>query len=174
MRHFLFGLFLSFCLGCSVSHPHFEDIEIAKPYFKILTSSPVLMKETGVKVIKDDRNNRTIVVAVESTVLDNLTPAERLRAEKVCRTKALARLASEEHGVSVFHYESLEEKIVQTATELSETASSESNLLSITNAKSEGMVKNAKVVGHWSSKDRSVYYLAVGFSFSNAAPIHTN
>jgi hypothetical protein len=164
MKYILF-VFISFALlGCYRSLTDFDDIQINKEYYHYLVSNPVIMKSTGVKVINDKPLRRTIIIAVESVMIEKDTPAEKLKAEKVCRIKALSRLTTEKYGVQIFHYESLEEKTTQLIDNTIESESSTSELITITNARTNGTIKNAKTIGHWFSKDRTIYYLALGIT----------
>jgi hypothetical protein len=139
----------------------FSEIEIEKPYDTYLQANPLLMEVTGAKIIRLQNGNR-VVVAVASTVLKDKSPKDRLRAEKVCRVKALASVVAEKEGVQVAHVEQLKEKTVIVLDCHRETGKNVSELLQITKTKVEGITKDMPVVGRWKSKEGDVYYLALG------------
>lgn len=158
------GLFvLVAAFGCSSDEgsPRFVNIEIEQPFGKYLLENPLLMAVGGVKVIHLKNGNR-MVIAVASTPVKDDSAQERLRAEKVCRTKALANAVAEKNGVQVFHVEQVKEKTVVVLDGEKETAKSVSELLQLTRTKVEGVGKDMPVVGRWKSKEGDVFYLAIG------------
>jgi hypothetical protein len=136
-------------------------VEIEKPFDAYLLANPLLMEVTGAKVIRLE-NGQQVVLAVASTVLENDSAEERLRAEKVCRVKALANVVSQKGGVQVARVEQLKEKTVVTLENDKETGRSVSELLQITTARVEGIARDMPVVGRWKSADGKVFYLALG------------
>ncbi len=139
----------------------FRDIVVDPPFDSVLFANVLLMETTGAKVVRLPDGGR-MILAVGSTVLKVDTPKERLRAEVVCRTKALASLVAEKEGVQVVRVETLKETTVVTIDSGKETAKSVSDFLQTTTAKVEGIAKDMPVVGRWKSKDGTVAYLAVG------------
>jgi len=139
----------------------FSDISIEKQFKPYLLSNPLLMETTGAKFIAL-KDGRSVILSVASTVLKDAGPADRLRAEKVCRTKALAGIVSEKKGVQVFHTETLNEQSTVVIDENGETATSVSELLQVTKTKVEGITRDMPMVGRWRSKDGDVFYLAIG------------
>ena len=139
----------------------FSDVRIEKPFDRYLLASVVLMENTGTKVIKLPKE-RSMVVAVASTVLNDSSARERLRAEKVCRVKAIAYLLQEQKGVRVFHSEESTDKTVIVNEDGKEHGRSFSQFLEITKTKVQGIAKDMPVVGHWKSKEGDVFYLALG------------
>ena len=141
--------------------PKFADVVIDKQFKPYLLSNPLLMEVTGAKVIRE-KKGRTILLSVASTVLKDESPSERLRAEKVCRVKALAGMVAEKKGIQVCHVETLNEKTDVVIDEKGETGTSVSELLQVTQTKVEGITKDMPVIGRWRSKDGTVFYLAIG------------
>jgi hypothetical protein len=139
----------------------FSKVDIDKPFEAYLLSNPLLMEVTGAKVIRLDDGNR-VMIAVASTVLKDNSAKERLRAERVCRVKALASVVAEKKGVQVAHVEHLKERTVTVIDNGKETAKSVSELLQVTQTKVEGIARDMPVVGMWRSKDGTVFYLAIG------------
>ena len=148
-------------LSMAADKSQFSDIDIEKHFKPYLLSNPLLMEVTGAKIIRE-KNGQTVLLSVASTVLKDDSAKERLRAEKVCRTKALAGIVAEKNGVQVCHVETLNEKTEVVIDETSETARSVSEFLQITKTKVEGITRDMPVVGRWRSKDGDVYYLALG------------
>ncbi len=149
----------SFC--GAADKPQFADVVIDKQFQPYLLSNPLLMEFTGAKVVRD-RQGRTILLSVASTVLKNDSPAERLRAEKVCKAKTFAGMVAEKHGVQVCHVETLNEKTVVVIDAGGETGKNVSELLQVTQTKIEGITKDMPVIGRWKSNSGDVFYVAVG------------
>ena len=123
----LMGLVL--CAGDSAVQKKFSNIEIEDAFRPYLVSNVLLMEVTGAKVIRLPKK-RTVVIAVASTVLKDDSAKERLRAEKVCRVKALASVVAEKQGVQVAHTEELKEETRIIIDEKGETGKSVSDLSS--------------------------------------------
>lgn len=139
----------------------FRNIEIEADFESYLTSNRLLMEVTGAKVIRR-KDGTSVVIAVGSTVLNDGSAKERLRAEKVCRVKALASVVAEKQGIQIAHTEELKEETVTILDETKERASSLMELLQITKTKVEGMTHDMPVIGHWRSADGETFYLAIG------------
>jgi hypothetical protein len=155
-------MLLAMLLGAEPSAAdRFADVRIEKPFDRYLLANPLLMESTGAKVIKLPKK-RSLVVAVASTVLKDNSSEERLRAEKVCKTKAFAYIVQEKKGVQVFHTEESKDKTVVVNVDGKEHGTSVSELLEVTKTKVEGIAKDMPVVGRWKSKEGDVFYLAIG------------
>src|SRR5213080_4180865 len=76
----------------------FRAVEIDPRFEGYLRANPLLMEVPGAKVIRLDNGNQ-MVLAVASTVMKGDSAEERLRAEKVCKIKALASVVAEKEGV---------------------------------------------------------------------------
>ena len=139
----------------------FSDVRIDKPFDGYLRANLLLMESSGAKVVKLPKGH-SLVVAVASTVLKDKSATERLRAEKVCRVKALASLVGEQKGVQVFHTEESRDRTVIVNQDGKETGKSVSEFLEITRTKVQGIAKDMPVVGRWKSKEGDVFYLAIG------------
>jgi len=157
----VWGLVLPFAALIAADEPEFTDLLINKPFKQYLLSNTLLMEVTGVKIIRE-KNRGTVLLSVASTVLKDDSAKERLRAEKVCRTKALAALVAEKNGVQVCHVETLNEKTQVVIDEKGEVGTSVSELLQVTKTKVEGITKDIPVIGRWRSNDGNVFYLAIG------------
>ena len=155
----LMGLVL--CAGDVAVQKKFSDIAIEDAFRPYLVSNVLLMEVTGAKVIRLPKK-RTVVIAVASTVLNDDSAKERLRAEKVCRVKALASIVADRQGIQVAHTEELTEETKIVIDEKGETGKSISDFTQITKTKVEGLAKDMPVIGRWRSKDGMVFYLAIG------------
>ena len=139
----------------------FSAVEIDPRFRPILTADPLLMEVTGAKVV-DLGGGRRAVLAVASTEVRDGSAGDRLRAEKVCRAKALAAVVADRDGVQVARVEELTERTVVTVDRAGERGSSVSDYLQVTRSRVEGMARDMPVVGRWRSRDGAVFYLAVG------------
>lgn len=155
------AILISWATLCIAAEPQFSDVVIEKQFKPYLLSNPLLMEVTGAKVIRQ-KNGQTVLLSVASTVLKDDSAKDRLRAEKVCRTKALAGIVAEKKGVQVCHVESLNEKTEVVIDEKGETGKSVSELIQVTQTKVEGIARDMAVIGRWRSKDGEVFYLALG------------
>lgn len=139
----------------------FCDIEIEADFEAYLKSNPLLMEITGAKVIR--RNDGLFVVfAIGSTVVKEDSAKERLRAEKVCRLKALASLVAETQSVQIAHVEVLKDETVVVIENGAEKTTNVMELLKITKAKVEGITRDMPVIGRWRSAEGDTFYLAIG------------
>lgn len=141
--------------------PRFADVQIEAPYDRYLLANPLLMEVSGAKAITRPDGTR-VLVAVASTPVKDGSPADRLRAERVCLAKALANLVGEQHGVQVARVEESSERTTVLLEDGREKVRSLSDLLQVTRTKVEGVARGAAVVGRWRSGAGDLYYLAVG------------
>jgi hypothetical protein len=157
------ALLLPLCLTlCAQSPPPgFTEVRIEPPFERYLRANPLLMEIGGAKIIRTSQGRR-LVVSVASTVLKDDSASERLRAERVCRTKALASVVAERTGVQIAHSEELKDKTIVVIIDGREKAKSVSELLEVTRSKVSGIAKDMPVVGRWKSKDGTIFYLAIG------------
>lgn len=154
-------LLLFVALADNGSAQDFADVEIDKQFQTFLTNNRLLMEVTGAKAIRC-QDGKIAVIGVASTVIKDESAKERLRAERVCRIKALANVVGEKEGIQVARLEKLEERTRVVIDAEGESAESISELLQITQTKVEGIAKDMPVIGTWKSKDRDVFYLAIG------------
>ena len=139
----------------------FSDVEIEADFEVYLKSNPLLMEVAGCKIISR-KDGSTVVIAVGSTALNDKGAADKLRAEKVCRVKALTSLVAEKQGVQIVHIEESKDSTVVVFEQGVEKASSVMDLLKITKAKVEGITHDMPIIGRWRSADGGVYFLAIG------------
>ena len=148
----------------------FSDIRIEDAYRPYLAANSLLMEVTGARIIRLSPK-KAVVIAVASTVIRDSSAEDRLRAEKVCRVKAIASVVAERQGVQVAHTEHLDEKTQIVLDRSGEKDTSISELLQITRTKDNGITKDMPVVGTWKSKDGDVFYLALGATIDVAEPV---
>jgi hypothetical protein len=161
MIRFLLPVCLGFLLSTMTSAAEFSDVRIDSKFKKYVEADPLLMELTGAKILVLP-DGKYIVLAVASTVLKDGSPRDRLRAERVCRPKALAYFIGDRDGVQIVH---LERSVDKTRIEVKagkETAESVSEYLELTKAKTRGIAKAMPVIGRWKSEDGAVFSLAIG------------
>jgi hypothetical protein len=139
----------------------FRAVEIDPGFEGFLRANPLLMEVPGAKVICLDNGNQ-VVVAVASTVLKDDSADERLRAEKVCKIKALASVVAEKQGVQVDHIERVKEQTAVLTKHGKESGQAVTEILQVTTAKVQGSAPFLPVVGRWHSADGKVFSLALG------------
>ena len=133
-----------------------------EPFASCLKADPILLQVGGSRIVMLPETNRSLIVSVASTAVKDNFAADRVRMQKVCRSKALAELLSQEKGLQVKYALRAEDKTVivfQNGNE--ETASLESTL-ETTSARVEGFVHALPVVATWYSAGGDMYYLAIG------------
>jgi len=157
----ILGLLVAAALAATPEAVTFADVHIEKPFEPCLRANPLLMEAAGAKIIRLENGTR-LVLGVASTALKDDSAGERLRAEKVCRVKALAAVVAEKEGVQVARVERLKEKTVVVVENGKETAKNVSELLELTRTTVAGLARDMPVVGRWKSKDRNIFYLAIG------------
>lgn len=139
----------------------FSDINIEEDFKPYLLSNKLLMEITGSKVIRLEKG-KSLVLSVGSVVLTDNKAKTRIDAEKVCKSKALAYVVGEKYGVNVFNSQTLAEATQITLDNNQEKGKSVSEFLEITKSQTSGMVKGMPPVGSWMSKDKTVFYVAIG------------
>ena len=139
----------------------FSGVEIEPAFRPYLAANPLMMESTGAMVVEAG-GGRRVVLAVASTARKDDSAADRLRAERVCRIKALASVVAERSGVRVAHTEEAKERTVVVIDKNQERATSVSEYLQTTKAHVEGVAKDMPVVGRWRSRDGTVSYFALG------------
>jgi hypothetical protein len=145
----------------------FRSVEIDPRFEGWLRADPLLVTVTGAKIIRLDNGNQAIL-AVGSTVLKDDSLEERLRAEKVCRIKALASIVAEKQGVQVAHVEQVKEKTVVIEYG-KETGNSATEVLQVTTGKVQGTARDLPIVGCWQSADGKVFFLAIGAAWKGTS-----
>ena len=145
----------------SQMNSRFSEVDLEKPFDKYLLANPLLMEIAGAKIIRQP-NGSQIILSVASTVLKDNSAQERIRAERVCRIRAIASIVAEKEGVHVYRIEESKEQRIVILVNGQEKGKSISELLEITRTKTEGITKDMPVVGRWKSKDGNVFYLALG------------
>lgn len=133
-----------------------------EPFASCLKADPILLQIGGSRIIVLPETNKCVVVSVASTaVKDNAAP-DRVRMQKVCRSKALAELLSQEKGLQVkYALQAIDQTIVVFRDNKEETASLESTL-ETTSAQVEGFVQGLPVVATWYSAAGDMFFLAIG------------
>lgn len=144
----------------------FTAVNIRAPFDAYLAAKPLLMEYAGATVIKLD-DGRKVILSVASTTVNDDSPKDRLRMQKVCRSKALANVVAETRGIQVAYASKVEDRTQIVIENGKETAKSIEEVLEVSTTTVEGLVANLPVVGTWYSKDRSLFYVAVGMVFGD-------
>ena len=139
----------------------FAAVDIRPPFDEYLVAKPLLMEYAGATVIKLE-DGRKVVLSVASTTVNDDSAKDRLRMQKVCRSKALANVVAEAKGIQVAYASKVEDRTQVTIANGKETGKSIEEVLEVSKTTVEGVVANLPIVGTWYSKDRTLFYLAVG------------
>jgi hypothetical protein len=139
----------------------FRAVEIDPRFEGYLRGDPLLMGVPGAKVIRLDNGNQ-VMLAVASTVLKDDSAEERVRAEKVCKVRALANVVTDRQGVLVAHTEQVKKKTAVLTEHAKGSGQSVTEVLQVTTAKVQGIANEMPVVGWWQSVNGKVFFLALG------------
>lgn len=157
-------LALAVSAGPQDAQSRFVDINIDALFEGPLIANPVFMELTGVKVLRRE-DDSTMVLAVAVTDIRDDTGKDKLRRMKVCRSKALASLMQQNEEIQVWTYSKSTDQTVIVIEDGVEHGKNLSEILDITRTKAEGFVKDMPVVGTWKSRDRKLFYQALGKIF---------
>lgn len=134
-----------------------------EPFASCLKADPILLQFGGARLIKLPEINQAVIVSVASTAVKDNTAADRIRMQKVCRSKALAELLSQQKGLQVNYALRTEDKTVVVYQDGGrEEATSLESTLETTSAHVEGLIQSLPVVATWYSAAGDMYYLAIG------------
>jgi hypothetical protein len=139
----------------------YAAVDVRAPFDEYLAAKPLLVEYAGATVIKL-ADGRRVILSVASTTVNDDSAKDRLRMRKVCRSKALANVVAEAKGIQVVSESKVEDRTQVIIEDGKETARSIEDVLEVSRTTVEGLVSNLPVVGTWYSKDRTLFYLAVG------------
>jgi len=157
----LWLLFLSQPNSLYSKENNYKNIKIDKKFKSYFAENMLLMEMEGAKVIRD-KDGKTIIISVASTVIKDEAAKEQLRAEKICKIKAIAGVVAEKKGIQVFRKEVLNERTIIKKENEKDSGESLSELIQVTQTKIEGISRDMPVVGTWRSKDGKIFFLAIG------------
>lgn len=133
-----------------------------EPFASCLKADPILLQVGGSRIIMLPETNKYMIVSVAATAVKDNSAADRVRMQKVCRSKALAELLSQEKGLQVKYAVRAEDKTVVVFEDGKEETASLENTLETTSAQVEGFVQVIPVVATWYSAAGDTFFLAVG------------
>lgn len=134
----------------------------AEPFAACLKADPILLQVGGSRIIVLPRTNQAVIVSVASTAVKDNAAADRVRMQKVCRSKALAELLAQEKGLQVKYALRAEDKTVVVYEDGKEETASLEGTLETTSAQVEGFVQAMPVVATWYSAAGDMFFLAIG------------
>ena len=134
----------------------------AEPFAACLKADPILLQVGGSRIIVLPRTNQAVIVSVASTAVKDNAAADRVRMQKVCRSKALAELLAQEKGLQVKYALWAEDKTVVVYEDGKEETASLEGTLETTSAQVEGFVQAMPVVATWYSAAGDMFFLAIG------------
>ena len=134
----------------------------AEPFAACLKADPILLQVGGSRIIVLPRTNQAVIVSVASTAVKDNAAADRVRMQKICRSKALAELLAQEKGLQVKYALWAEDKTVVVYEDGKEETASLEGTLETTSAQVEGFVQAMPVVATWYSAAGDMFFLAIG------------
>ena len=165
----LFLLFLATRLQLS---SEFSTVEFQDERFKSYLLANKSMMSNGAKIIKL-QNGTYAIISVASVVLDDQLPTTLLEAETVTRIKALREIVGFTKGVQISSVQKNQDQLEIKNEGKGTEAKSLSAYLEITESKVQGITKGMAKVAQWQSKDRKVFYMAMGsFCDKSGNPIY--
>ena len=139
-----------------------DDVRVQPEFEAFFRANAFLMESGGAKIVRFP-GGTNLVVGIGLTELRADSPQESLRRQTVGRSKALAALSSEVHGVRVYSISTFAEKdTVFVDANGVETATSVSESLESTKAETEGWLPGLPVIATWTNPSQGLFYLAIG------------
>jgi len=171
MEIFKMLLLLFLATGFQLSS-EFSDVEFQDERFRPYLLANKSMMSNGAKIIKL-QNGTYAIISVASKVLDDQLPATLLEAETVTRIKALREIVGFTKGVQISSVQKNQDQLEIKNEGKGTEAKSLSAYLEITESKVQGVTKGMAKVAQWQSKDRKVFYMAMGsFCDKSGNPIY--
>jgi hypothetical protein len=157
-------LLLSLNSGYTPEVPKFSEVSVSENFKPYLFSNPLLMETAGAKIIRLS-NGQSLIISVEFVELGDNFKASILEAKKKCEIKARANILGQTKGYKIYRTETLEEKTEIRLDNSIEQGKSLSTYTNIIKSETSGIIKGMEVIGTWKSKDKLLFYLAIGCCF---------
>lgn len=157
-------LLLSLNSGFTPEVPKFSEVSVSENFKPYLFSNPLLMGTAGAKIIRLS-NGQSLIISVEFVELGDNFKASILEAKNKCEIKARANILGQTKGYKIYRTETLEEKTEIRLDNSIEQGKSLSTYTNIIKSETSGIIKGMEVIGTWKSKDKLLFYLAIGCCF---------
>ncbi len=157
-------LLLSLNSGYTPEVPKFSEVSVSENFKPYLFSNPLLMETAGAKIIRLS-NGQSLIISVEFVELGDNFKASILEAKNKCEIKARANILGQTKGYKIYRTETLEEKTEIRLDNSIEQGKSLSTYTNIIKSETSGIIKGMEVIGTWKSKDKFLFYLAIGCCF---------
>ena len=157
-------LLLSLNSGYTPEVPKFSEVSVSENFKPYLFSNPLLMETAGAKIIRLS-NGQSLIISVEFVELGDNFKASILEAKNKCEIKARANILGQTKGYKIYRTETLEEKTEIRLDNSIEQGKSLSTYTNIIKSETSGIIKGMEVIGTWKSKDKLLFYLAIGCCF---------
>lgn len=142
----------------------FSEVFVSENFKPYLFSNPMLMETAGAKIIRLS-NGQSLIISVEFVELGDNFKASILEAKNKCEIKARANILGQTKGYKIYRTETLEEKTEIRLDNSIEQGKSLSTYTNIIKSETSGIIKGMEVIGTWKSKDKLLFYLAIGCCF---------
>ena len=138
----------------------FGNVQLEAAYAPFILSSPSNMEE-GVKVLTTE-DGRHLLISVGMTDIRGEAPRERIRQLKAAELHAKKELIVWKES-KVSSKTVMTEKVTEVRTSGSQAqAREESSFEQVVKERAEGVMKGLPKIGTWTSKDGTIFYLAIG------------
>ena len=142
----------------------FSEVSVSENFKPYLFSNPMLMETAGAKIIRLSKG-QSLIISVEFVELGDMFKASILEAKNKCEIKARANILGQTKGYKIYRTETLEEKTEIRLDNSIEQGKSLSTYTNIIKSETSGIIKGMEVIGTWKSKDKLLFYLAIGCCF---------
>jgi hypothetical protein len=139
----------------------FKDMNVDKEFLPLLGAMTVQMDTGGAKVFKR-KDGSLWIVSIGVTEVRPVASGELMRRRTVAMAKAQAGAVAELNGAKVTATSVMEDKTVVRVENGKETAESEETLSEKVTTEARGMIRGMPVIGTWTDKDQTLYFLAIG------------
>lgn len=157
-------LLLSLNSGYTPEVHKFSEVSVSENFKPYLFSNPLLMETAGAKIIRLS-NGQSLIISVEFVELGDNFKASILEVKNKCEIKARANILGQTKGYKIYRTETLEEKTEIRLDNSIEQGKSLSTYTNIIKSETSGIIKGMEVIGTWKSKDKLLFYLAIGCCF---------
>lgn len=157
-------LLLSLNSGYTPELLKFSEVSVSENFKPYLFSNPLLMETAGAKIIRLS-NGQSLIISVEFVELGDNLKSTILEAKNKCEIKARANILGQTQGYKIYRSQTLEEKTEIRLDNSIEQGKSLSTYTDIIKSETSGIIKGMEVIGTWKSKDKLLFYLAIGCCF---------
>lgn len=155
----ILAFFIAFSLFAGETE--FSNVIIDEEFLPFFKAKKSLMSLPGVKEFTSPGKKSRIIVCVTSMAASGTSSLDIKKMTEICRLKAQLEFLRAD-GVHMSSYYKVDNRLTVIGEGKQQKIKSLSTYLNVVEERVSGFVKGLPVVGRWFSKDKSVFYLAIG------------